>query len=338
MAMNDQMGDQLRFDDRVAVVTGAGRGIGRAHALALAARGAKVVVNDFGGSIDGDGSDGSDGDIGPAETVAREIRAASGDAVANGADVANPHAAGSLVNDGLRHFGRIDIIVANAGNLAMDSMPELELRQLTRHLDVHIIGSFNVVKAAWPHMTRQRYGRVVITSSVSLFGSPFMIAYATAKGGVMSLGRSLAVAGKDQGITVNLLAPVADTRMVTDPDLRKRAQLPALADGAELDPARGPELVTPMMLVLTSESCPVSGESLVAGVGRNARQFVAETRGLLDLDIGPEELLDRWNEVVDPAASKIHASTPDAVAFREQLVSEALRHAGRTSGGDIPTW
>jgi NAD(P)-dependent dehydrogenase (short-subunit alcohol dehydrogenase family) len=324
MEMNAQIGDQLRFDDRVAIVTGAGRGIGRAHALALAARGAKVVVNDFGGSIAGDGTD---GDIGPAETVAREIRAAGGAAVANAADVANPGTAGSIVDDALRHFGRIDVVVANAGNLAMDSMPELEVRQLTRQLEVHVIGSFNVVQAAWPYMARQRYGRIVITSSVSLFGSPFMIAYATAKGGVMSLGRSLAAAGKDVGITVNLLAPVADTRMVTDADLRERVQLPAIADDAELDPTRSPELVTPMMLVLTCEGCPVSGESLIGGAGRNARQFVAETRGLLDLEIGPEELLERWNEVVDLTDSKLHASTPDAVAFRELLISEALRQA-----------
>ena len=187
--MHQDSSSALRFDGRVAIVTGAGRGIGRAHALALADRGAKVVVNDVGGALAGHGSD-----AGPAAAVVAEIVAAGGDAVANVASVADEAGAASIVADAIEHFGRIDIVVNNAGNLDAGGLPELTADAVARHLDVHVLGSLNVTRAAWPHLVEQGYGRIVLTASVGFFGSAHLLAYSTAKGATVSLARSLALA------------------------------------------------------------------------------------------------------------------------------------------------
>lgn len=310
--------EALRFDDRVAIVTGAGRGIGRAHALALAARGAKLVVNDLGSALSGTGRDAD-----PASAVVAEIVAAGGEAVANLADVATEVGAQSIVSAALEHYGRVDVVVNNAGNLALDAMPSLGTDQLARHLDIHVVGSFNVTKAAWPSMVEQGYGRVVMTASSGLLGGSSLIAYSTAKGGVMSLGRSLALAGVEHGIRVNLLVPVAETRMVNDPGVRAASNLPSLEEGAETAAGRGPEQVSPMMLVLAHESCPVNGELLEAGLGRWARIFVGETQGIVAPDLGPEGILDRWAEIVDEAGYQVHASTRAGIEFREAAIAAA---------------
>jgi NAD(P)-dependent dehydrogenase (short-subunit alcohol dehydrogenase family) len=311
---------ELRFDDRVAIVTGAGRGIGRAHALALAGRGAKVVVNDLGGALAGDGDD-----PGPAAAVAREIEALGGEAVADTSDVASEAGAAAIVDAALGRWGRVDVVVNNAGNLAPDDIPGLTVEALARHLDVHVIGSYNVTRAAWPAMVEASYGRVVMTASIGLFGGPSLIAYSTAKGGVMSLGRSLAAAGEGHGIRVNLLLPAATTRMVTDPDFRVKANLPPLAAGDEPDPRRGPEQIAPMLLVLAHETCPVNGEMLEAAFGRFARAYLAETRGLVEPGITPEALLARWDEVVDDAGRATPGSTKEAIAFREAVLGAVAR-------------
>jgi NAD(P)-dependent dehydrogenase (short-subunit alcohol dehydrogenase family) len=308
--------EELRFDDRVAIVTGAGRGIGRSHAHALAERGAKVVVNDLGNSLFGSGNDPH-----TAAAVAEEIVAAGGEAIANTGDVASEDGAASIVADAIEHFGRIDVVVNNAGNLAPDDMPSLETEVLARHLDIHVIGSYNVTRAAWPHMVERSYGRVVMTSSIGLFGGPYLIAYSTAKGGVLSLGRSLAVSGVEHGIKVNLLAPVAETRMVTDPELRARSNLPPLGDRAAPSPGRGPERVSPMMVVLAHESCPVNGELLAAGLGRFARIFVGETHGIVEPGLSAEGVLERWDEIVDETGYNVHADTKTALTFREELIA-----------------
>ena len=318
--MTSQHEHELRFDGIVAIVTGAGRGIGRAHAHALAARGAKVVVNDLGGTLSGGGSD-----PGPAAAVADEIVAAGGEAVASSADVTTKSGADSIVAAALEHYGAVHVVVNNAGNLAVDEMPSLGLDQLVKHLDIHVLGSFNVTRAAWAKMSEQGYGRVIMTASVGFFGGPFLISYSTAKGGVVSLGRSLAIAGVEHGIKVNLLAPCADTRLVTDPELRSRSNLPPLDGSAEANPQRRPEQVAPMMLVLAHESCPVNGEILEAGIGRFARIFLAETRGVVDSNLGPEGILERWAEIVDETGYTVHASTRDAVTFREELILAAER-------------
>ncbi|MEZ5076764.1 MAG: SDR family NAD(P)-dependent oxidoreductase [Solirubrobacterales bacterium] len=312
------MTDQLGFEGRVAVLTGAGRGVGRAYALALAERGARVVVNDLGCSLVGEGSD-----PGPASAVAAEIVAAGGEAVANHADVTAEDGAASIVEQALERFGRLDVVVNNAGNMGPEPIEQLGAKGLRSHLDVHAVGALNVTRAAWPHLVEARYGRVVVTTSIGLFGGPFIAAYSAAKGAAFSLGRSLALAGAEHGVLVNLLAPVAETRMVTDPELRARVNLPPLAPGFAPDPVRGAESVVPMLLVLAHESCPSNGETYVAGLGRFARIFTAETTGLIDPGIQPEQLLGRWDEVVDESGYTVEMATADSVAFRERLVAEA---------------
>ena len=309
----------LRFDDRVAIVTGAGRGLGRAYALALAARGARVIVNDLGSSLEGTGSD-----IGPAAEVVREIVASGGQAVANSASVTDTQGAESIVTDALEHFGRIDIVVNNAGNMDPGALPELPVEMVRRHLDIHTLGAFNVTRAAWPTLVERGYGRIVLTASTGIYGGAFLISYSTAKGAAVSLGRALADAGAANGIAVNLIAPAAETRMVTDPDYRAKCALPPLDPNQPPDPNRGPEHVVPMLLVLAHDSCPVNGEIMWAGLGRFARIFLGETRGIIDPELTPEGVLERWDEIVDETGYAVHHTTADAVAFREALISGAL--------------
>jgi NAD(P)-dependent dehydrogenase (short-subunit alcohol dehydrogenase family) len=306
----------LRFDDRVAIVTGAGRGLGRAYALGLAERGAQVVVNDLGGSLSGAGSD-----PGPAAAVAAEIEAAGGEALASVADVADPAGGRTIVAAALERFGRLDVVINNAGNMDPKPLADLHLADLETHLAIHTLGAHNVTAAAWPHLIASGAGRVVITTSIGLFGGPFIAAYSTAKGAAFSLGRSLAPAGVEHGIRVNNLAPAAETRMVTDPELRARVGLPPLAEDREPDPARGPAAVVPMLLALAHESCPSNGETLVAGLGRFARIFAAETPGIFAPGIEPEALLDRWDEVLDESGYVAQPTTAHSVSFREQLIT-----------------
>ncbi len=178
--------NSYRFEGRVAVVTGAGRGIGRAHALLLAERGARVVVNDLGGSMDGVGADAE-----PASTVAAEIVAAGGVAIADSSDVASAAGAQSLVDAAIERFGRLDVLVNNAGIIRWAGLPEADEDNLASHLAVHVMGSFNTTRAAWPQMVEQGYGRIVMTTSSGMFGLPNNLAYATAKAGVIGLTRSL---------------------------------------------------------------------------------------------------------------------------------------------------
>jgi NAD(P)-dependent dehydrogenase (short-subunit alcohol dehydrogenase family) len=315
--------EELRFDDRVAIVTGAGRGLGRAHAMALAARGARVIVNDLGSSLDGDGTD-----AGLAAAVAREIEAAGGQAFPNSASVTSKAGAESIVADALDHFGRLDIVVNNAGNLDPGTLPELPVEAVERHVHIHALGAFNVTKAAWPTLTERGYGRVVLTASVGMYGGAFLISYSTAKGAAVSLGRSLADAGGAYGIKVNLLAPAAETRMVTDPEFRAKCALPPLDESVPVDPTRTPERVTPMLLVLAHESCPVNGEVMWVGLGRFARIFIGETRGIVDPTLTAEGILERWDEIVDETDYAVHPTTAAAVSFREALIADALAVRG----------
>ncbi|MFF0011476.1 SDR family NAD(P)-dependent oxidoreductase [Streptomyces sp. NPDC005374] len=280
---------EFTFDGRVAVVTGAGRGIGRAHARLLAARGAKVVVNDLGGSMEGEGTD-----TGPAQKVVDEIRAAGGEAVADTNDVSTEAGGKAIVDAAVEHFGRIDILVNNAGIIRWAGLPEVDLDNLERHLAVHLIGSFNTLRAAWPHFVEQRYGRVVLTTSSGVLGLDNNLSYAAAKGGTIGLARSAKLAGEPHNIKVNLIAPAAMTRMGGGSEEE-------LAQPVEGQPYMPSDAVAPMVAYLAHESCPVNGEIYTAGAGRFARLFIASTEGYTH-DTGPasiEDVAGNWDAIND---------------------------------------
>lgn len=283
--------NEFSFEGRVAVVTGAGRGIGRAHARLLAERGAKVVVNDLGGSMEGEGVD-----VGPAKSVADEIVAAGGDAVADTNDVSTPAGGQAIIDSALERFGRVDVLVNNAGIIRWGGLPEVDLENLQRHLAVHLVGSFNTMRAAWPHFVEQSYGRVVLTTSSGLFGLDNNLSYAAAKAGVVGLARSAKLAGEPHGIKVNLIAPAALTRMgggdpADDDNAQGAAGMPYMPSAA----------VAPMVAFLAHESCPVNGEIYTAGAGRFARLFIASTEGYAHED-GPasvEDVAENWDAIND---------------------------------------
>jgi NAD(P)-dependent dehydrogenase (short-subunit alcohol dehydrogenase family) len=278
----------LRFDGRVAVVTGAGRGIGRAYARLLAERGASVVVNDLGGSIAGEGTD-----AGPAAAVASELVAAGGVAIADTSDVATVAGGQALVDAATGEYGRIDILVNNAGIVRWAEFPDPDADNLERHLAVHVGGSFSTTRAAWPHFVEQRYGRVVMTTSSGVFGLPKNHAYAAAKGGVIGLTRSLATVGSAHGIKLNVIAPAAMTRM-------------AGPDADEDDPDMSPALVAPMVAYLAHEHCPVTGEIYTAGARRFGRLFIASTPGYLhDSEPTVEDVAEHWAAINDETGYEV---------------------------------
>jgi NAD(P)-dependent dehydrogenase (short-subunit alcohol dehydrogenase family) len=293
--------DEHRFEGRVAVVTGAGRGLGRAHALLLAERGASVVVNDLGGSREGVGADAE-----PASAVAAEIVAAGGVAIADHSDVAAEAGAETLIDVAVDQFGRVDIVVNNAGIIRWAGFPDADVENLERHLAVHLTGSFNTTRAAWPHMVEQGYGRIVMTTSTGIFGLPDNVAYASAKAGVIGLTRSLTTVGAEHNILVNLVAPAAHTRMASGP-------------GA---PQLAPELVAPLVAFLAHEECPVSGEIYVAGAGRFARMFIAVTPGSLleGGELSVEDIAEHWATINDESGYSVPADLNDwAATFMAHL-------------------
>jgi NAD(P)-dependent dehydrogenase (short-subunit alcohol dehydrogenase family) len=259
----------LRLDGRVAAVTGAGRGIGRAYALLLGQLGAKVVVNDLGGSTLGTG-----GDAAPADEVVKQIEAAGGAAVANYGDVSTVDGGASVIDTAVEHFGGIDIVVNNAGNMVWGSLPEATIETIDAHYAVHVRGSFNTLHAAWPYFLEKNYGRAILTTSVGMFGLMDNIGYAIAKASMIGMAKSLTVGRKDADININCIAPNAMTRLAARTE-DEQAQL------APPPPAMDPVEVAPMVAYLAHESCPVSGEVYVAGGGRFARLFVGVTPGYL---------------------------------------------------------
>ena len=285
----------------MAVVTGAGRGIGRAYARLLAQRGASVVVNDLGGSMAGDGAD-----AGPASAVAAELVAAGGAAIADINDVSSPAGASALIDAAVEQLGRVDILINNAGIIRWAGFPDADADNLARHLAVHVAGSFNTARAVWPHMVDRGYGRLVMTTSTGVFGLPANLSYATAKAAVIGLTRSLTTAGADHGIKVNLIAPAASTRMA----------------GGAGPTEMSPELVAPMVAFLAHEGCPVSGEIYAAGAGRFARIFVATTEGYVHAapEATIEDVAANWATINDETGYLVPASLTDwSAAFMAHL-------------------
>jgi len=302
----------LSFDGRVAVVTGAGRGIGRSYAMLLAERGASVVVNDLGGSMAGFGAD-----DGVAAAVAEEIAAAGGTSIADGSDVATPAGARALVDAAVERFGRLDILINNAGIIKWAGFPEADEENLARHLAVHVVGSFNTARAAWQHMVDQGYGRIVMTTSTGLFGLANNVSYSAAKGAVIGLARSLATAGAPHSIKVNLIAPAAMTRMAGRPTEEGAAQM-------------SPDLVAPLAAFLAHEGCPVSGEIYAAGAGRFARIFIASTEGYVQVGEEPtiEDVAAHWATINDETGYYVPADlTAWSAAFMAHLAPSGAKPA-----------
>ena len=285
----------IDFKGRVAIVTGAGGGLGRQHALALAQRGAKVVVNDLGGARDGSG-----GSASAAQQVVDEIRAAGGEAMANAASVTDFEAVLAMVQQAVDAWGRVDILVNNAGILRDKTFAKMELADFRLVLDVHLMGAVHCCKAVWPHMTAQKYGRIVMTTSSSgLYGNFGQSNYGAAKLALVGLMQTLALEGAKNDIRVNCLAPTAATRMTED-------LMPA-----EVLRALQPEAVVPAMLVLASADAPTRA-ILCAGAGSFEAAHITMTQGAwIGIDESADvrlqqhlaEVLDRTNEMVPGSGS-----------------------------------
>jgi NAD(P)-dependent dehydrogenase (short-subunit alcohol dehydrogenase family) len=272
----------LRFDNRVAVITGAGRGLGKAYALLLASKGARVVVNDPGGSLKGDGID-----VGPAQEVVNEIKAAGGEAVACTESVATPEGGKAIVQSALDHYGRIDILIHNAGNVRYGSLKELSYDDFEAVLDVHLRGAFHVVRPAFPLMCKAGYGRIVLTSSIGgLYGNQRVTNYGMSKAAMIGLCNVAALEGAAEGVKCNIIVPGAVTRM---------------AEGIDTSayPPMGPELVAPVVGWLSHESCSITGEMLVSIAGRIARAFIGETEGVYQPSWSAEQVGERIDAIRD---------------------------------------
>jgi NAD(P)-dependent dehydrogenase (short-subunit alcohol dehydrogenase family) len=283
----------LDFKDRVAIVTGAGGGLGRLHALALAKRGAKVLVNDLGGARDGSG-----GSVSAAQAVVAEIEAAGGVALANGASVTDAAAVQAMVQQAVDAWGRVDILVNNAGILRDKSFAKMELDDFRLVMDVHLMGAVHCTKAVWPHMVAQKYGRILMTTSSSgLYGNFGQSNYGAAKMALVGLMQTLSIEGAKNNIHVNCLAPTAATRMTED--LMPPQVLEALK----------PEAVVPAMLVLVTQDAPTR-TILCAGAGSVEAAHITLTQGVW-VGMGsdaPEHLQAQLAQVVDGANAQVPAS------------------------------
>jgi NAD(P)-dependent dehydrogenase (short-subunit alcohol dehydrogenase family) len=286
----------IRFDGKVAIVTGAGNGLGRCHAISLAERGAKVVVNDLGGARDGSG-----GSSDAAKAVVAEIEAAGGEAIANGDNVADMDQVLAMVDDAKKKWGRVDILVNNAGVLRDKSFSNVEIEDFNFVLDVHLMGSVNCSKAVWPIMREQGYGRIAMTTSSSgMYGNFGQTNYGAAKMGVIGLMNTLVLEGAKYGIKVNALSPCAATRMTED--IIPENLLGLLT----------PESVTPALLFIVSEDAP-NRTIITAGAGTFAKTIIYETGGkwLPEEDRTPEKIAENWAEISDAASQKEYTSGND---------------------------
>ena len=289
---------KLTYDGKVAVITGAGGGLGRQHALLLAQRGALVVVNDLGGTIDGSGADAS-----AAQKVVDEIRAAGGEAVANHDSVSTPEGGEGIIQTAIDAYGRVDIVINNAGILRDKTFHNMTPDLVDPVFDVHLKGAFNVTRPAWIRMREQGYGRIISTSSAAgIFGNFGQANYGAAKMGLVGFTRVLAAEGAKYNIKANAIAPLALTRMTEN-------LMGAIGD--KLDPA----LVTPIVAWLSHEDCDVSGEIYSVGGGRVARVFIGETQGFYKPDLTLEDIRDNWQQIRNTDGYQIPANLPEETAM-----------------------
>ena len=316
--------DAIRYDGQVAIVTGAGAGLGRAYAIELARRGARVVVNDLGGSRDGSG----DGANKAADDVVAEIKKAGGEATPNYDSVSSPDGAQSIIQTALDAYGRVDIVINNAGILRDKSLAKLEPADWAAVRNVHLDGAFYVTRAALPHLRERGYGRVILTTSAAgLYGNFGQTNYSAAKMGLVGLMNTLKLEGKKYDIKVNTVAPIATTRLTDDilpPDLKEKLQ---------------PEFVVPMVTYLASERCAVTGETFNAGMGYFNRAAIVDGPGTV---IGDgtriptvEELHQVWDEVTRMEGAKEYDDAMAALApMLDAFKPKAADASSKSEGGD----
>ena len=285
---------ELRYDDQVAIVTGAGNGLGRSHAMFLASRGAKVVINDLGGSVDGGGSSES-----AAQKVVDEIVAAGGTATPNFNNVASFEGAQAVIDTAMDAYGRVDILVNNAGILRDKSFKKMSKEDFDSVINVHLVGTSYMCKAVWPIMyDQQNYGRIINTTSAASFGNYGQTNYSAAKAGIVGFSKALAQEGFKHNVRTNILAPIARTRMTED-------LLGAMAKDLH------PELVTPVVAYCAHKDCTVNGEIFSAGGGRIGRIFWGVTPGVKMANISAEDMRDNIDAIMDPAEYVIANSPAD---------------------------
>jgi NAD(P)-dependent dehydrogenase (short-subunit alcohol dehydrogenase family) len=308
--------NDLRFDDQVAVITGAGGGLGRQYALLLASRGARVVVNDTGGSVTADGSN-----IEAANAAAEEIRRRGGEAVADSHTVTSPEGGQAIVDTALRTWGRVDIVINNAGIVRDAPFEEMTADRLEPLVDVHLKGAFYVTRPAWKVMREQRYGRTVNTcSAAGILGAEGMSNYGAAKTGLIGFTRVLAAEGAGQNIKVNAIAPIAYTRMLAhsvdgagqQADPSAQAVLDDLVGQylRKLDPA----LAAPVVAFLAHQDCPVTGEIYTVGAGHVARFFIGRTKGFYSPALSIEDVRAHLEEIRDEAGYTVPSGPADEMS------------------------
>jgi NAD(P)-dependent dehydrogenase (short-subunit alcohol dehydrogenase family) len=310
------MTNELRFDDQVAVITGAGGGLGKEYALLLASRGARVVVNDIGGSVTGDGSDAT-----AAEAAAAEIRQLGGESVADSHSVTTPEGGAAIIDTALSTWGRVDIVINNAGIVRDAPFEDMTAERFEPLLDVHLRGAFHVTRPAWKAMRKQGYGRILnTTSAAGILGALGMSNYGSAKTGLIGFTRVLAAEGADHNIKVNAVAPIAFTRMLTHSidsagppeDAASQAVMDDLVNQylKRLDPG----LVAPVAAFLTHRDCLVTGEIYTVGAGHVSRFFIGRTKGFYSPGLSIEEVRDHLAEIRDEAGYTVPGAPADEMS------------------------
>ena len=291
---------ERRFDDRVAVITGSGRGLGREYALLLASRGARIVVNDNGSSLTGEGQD-----DGPAQDVVAEIQAMGGEAAACTASVATPGGGKAIIEAAMDRFGGVDILIHSAGNSRFCPLETLSHEEFRSVVDIHLLGAFNVVQPSFPLMRERGYGRVVLTGSIGgIYTMPTVAPYAVSKSAMIGLNQAIAIEGADRGIRSNIILPGASTRM---------------AEGIDTTgfPPMGPEMVAPVVGWLAHETCSISGEMLISAAGRVARAFITESEGVYAPDWTIEKIGEQIGAIRDSSRQWTFHPVPDG--FNQHL-------------------